>query len=194
MLSLHSLLRIYGFDPAKVRSMRHVVRPHEYPRLLESLRGDRSGFEVYASHQSARTEQMVVRYEDGATTHLAMFVALSDRRVMFVGLYRIVGLKRNVPSLFIPIAEKVYENLEVLYTLEREPTLEKYVGRLFIDWGESDRAWVQKQDKSITAIESPPDPPFPGLRRFTVRVASVPNPSPFLAPAPGTSTRCLHSH
>lgn len=172
MITLHELLRLRGFDPTRVRSVRHVVRQHERGRLVASIRGDRRDFEAFASIQSAKTEDIQIRYGAG-TTHLAMFVVWTDKRTMFVGLYRIRGLDRTRRTVFDPIAGR-HIDAEVTYALERELPFEPYAGKMIVDWGGGDRAWVQKQDKRIVAIEAPPDPEFPGLRRFKRPISDIP--------------------
>lgn len=172
MITLHELLRLRGFDPERVRSVRHVVRPHERGRLVESIRGDRTAFEAFAAIQTAQTEERQIRHGAG-TTHLAMFVGWADRRTMFAGLYRIRGVDRSRREVFDPIANRPL-TAEITYDLEREVSLEPYVGKVFVDWGGGDRSWVQKRDKRIVAIESPPDPEFPGLRRFKRQISEIP--------------------
>ncbi len=173
MLTLHFLLRACGIDPGVTRSMRHRAKDRaEQVRMVRAVLAERSNFEIYASLQSEATERERVRHEAG-TQYLAMFVATPNKRVMFAGLYEIRGIERYPPEIYDPITLQ-FARPAVRYRLAVVPSMEEFVGRLFIDWGEGDRAWVQKLDKKIVAFESQPDPPFPGFRRFRCPIADVP--------------------
>lgn len=64
-----------------------------------------------------------------------------------------------------------------LYDLEIDQRLEDLSGRLVIDWGSSERAWIQRadnQNKSVLHIrETFQEPEFPGYLRFMEPLSKI---------------------
>jgi hypothetical protein len=169
-LSFGTLLRDANLDPKGVRLLRHQVSKGRSP--YTAWRDDRSAFETYQSIQRAGRRG----YFDGQ--YWASFVAAPAAKTLFVGIYkaRLAGpvLDGIIDPLggasLSPISHDQYETT-LAYPLS------EFVGRLYVDWGGSARAWVQRadrQDKIITEIHASfQEPEFPGFSRFKRQLSEM---------------------
>ena len=168
------LLEEAGISPVEVRLLRHqpVVGTK---RLIDVWRGDRALFDRFQSMQVAAKRSQFTR------PYWASFIGTWDGRTMFAGLYEV-----GTPTLIE--ADEVSEiggNLDPAgtcdrYPLSASPLLQRYEGRLYIDWGggpSGKRAWVQKaeaQDKAITELHlDAVEQPFPGLMALALPLSSI---------------------
>jgi hypothetical protein len=97
----------------------------------------------------------------------ASFVATPDKRTLFCGLYasRYIGVgDRDVRQ---PHREGKMDKAGHydLYELTLLDALKEYIGLMFIDWGDSPRAWIQRgTDKIITELHREfKEAEFPGF-------------------------------
>ncbi|WP_225040622.1 hypothetical protein WGT02_38665 (plasmid) [Rhizobium sp. T1470] len=79
-----------------------------------------------------------------------------------------------------------------VYEVDRLPSLSEYAGRLWIDWGDSYRSWIQRGDgKAKRLIElrrTLGDPPFPGFAAFIANLSDIESlPATWQAPLSATS-------
>lgn len=173
MLGFNSLLTTAGLEPAKVRLLRHRHRP-TYQRQVyqDAIRRD-PRFEVY---QSSQCNPTVVDQICSAEA-VAAFVLGPAGETVFVGLWRVRGSRKgHAPDPYrTPLKPVSGECSTVL--LERTPELDKYSGRIVIDGGGGERAWVQyahRRDKEIIEIRQRAEEPlFPGIGRFTCPLHQV---------------------
>ncbi len=159
-------------DPEKVRLLRHQDSKSDYGRKpYEMFKNDRKSFELYQSHQdSERRPHLKAEY-------WASFVGTPDKRTLFCGLYasRFVGVgDRDVPK---PHQEGMMDKAGHydLYELILLDALKEYRELMFIDWGASPRAWIQRQtEKVITELHREfKEIEFPGFSKFIKRLSEI---------------------
>lgn len=166
MLGFNSLLTASGLPLNTVRLLRHRPR-REYERLLyqDAIHGD-SRFDQY---QSGQTNPTVVDQMRSATA-IASFVVGPAGETVFVGLWRVIGSRNaHLRDPYVPPAKSSRQEGATIL-LERMSELGQYRGRIVIDWGSGERAWVQyanRRDKEIIEIRRRAEEPnFPGFSRF----------------------------
>jgi hypothetical protein len=168
MLTFRTLLATIDIDPRTVRLVRHQDRGPAGITPWTLWRAQDGRFETYQRHQG--------RPIFGDAAQIAAFVVTPDQRTLFVGLYDVVGCGNTPEDAKCPLTGCSLAG-NYFYDLKRSEALSQYAGRLFVDWGEGFRAWVQrahKQDKAI--IELSPeqaDPPFPGFVDFQGRISEI---------------------
>ncbi len=170
MLTFNDILRAEHIDPAHVRLARH-----------EAQRIGAGG--LYAVWRDAARRDLFEQYQRVQRRHVfpvgsfvASFVVTPRprRATLFVGLYNVAAVRENV-EVDSPIDRKRFTGY--LYDLTLDATLGDYRRRLSIEWGAATRTWVQRadrQDKSVVAIETHDEPPWPGFARFYVDIDEVP--------------------
>jgi hypothetical protein len=173
MLGFNSLLTAVGLDPSQVRLLRHRHR-REFQRLVyqDAIHHD-PRFEQY---QSGQTNPTVIDQICSAAA-IAAFVVGPARETVFVGLWSVMGSRRtNLPDPYMT-AVKPPRDGSATVLLERMADLEQYCGRIVIDWGGGERAWVQyanRRDKEIIEIRrTAEEPHFPGFSRFACGLHEV---------------------
>ena len=169
-LFFNSLLAQFQIDPASVRLLRHQDRRGRSP--YELWRDSRSDFDLYQHSQSVsnRAKLLAPRW--------AAFVVPPSGETLFAGMYRCCY--RGVNEL-----ENVWTHAQGsdppgtcdIYDLELDERFSDLAGRLVIDWGGSERAWVQRadnQNKVIVALrETFKEPDFPGFLRFAEPLSKI---------------------
>jgi hypothetical protein len=171
-LYFNMLLRDEGISPSDVRLLRHQTGkvPGRTPYTL--WRDDVGAFQRYQSTQDPTRRA----YFNGA--FWAAFVAPPTGGTLFVGLYEVTRIGLVPRGQIDPLtlrevgAEKglgAYDQYDCRPVAE----LSDYVGRLFINWGDSssaNRAWVQRaerQEKEILELTRVfQEDEFPGFTRF----------------------------
>lgn len=172
MLRFNALLLAAGFDPANVRLVRHRDPTHNRIIYDDAL-GRHPRFEQYQSGQGNPRVIALLR----SAEVLAAFVVDPRGHTIFVGLWRIRGLSEGYTPDPYRAPDPAPEDTSVVFDLPRMTELDEYSGRVIVDWGGGERAWVQyahRQDKRIleirrTAVEEP----FPGFARFGCRLHEV---------------------
>lgn len=178
VIAFNTLLLIAGFDLSKLRLLRHqqpaATRGHS---VYEIWRDDRPAFEAYQSVQGVGAHKTLVN-----STHWASFVGTPQGETMFVGLYRAKHLGLSSTDLVSHTTGAIDPAGSVhLYELLELQDYNDFVGRLFIDWGEAKRAWIQRGDgkpKAIVEIKREfTEPAFPGyleLIEALSRISTLP--------------------
>ena len=177
-MMFNSLLSQIGLIPADVIMLRHQDRSAEPGRTpYELWRDNRPGFEIYQSVQSIKNRPRLSR-----TPAWASFVVTLDGATMFAGLYAVkyVGLLvEDRPCPHKNAVDRAGRSDD--YELKRDDRLIDMEGKLFVDWGEGTRAWVQRADRqNKPIIELRPEfkeREFPGYLGFMEplsRVAALP--------------------
>jgi hypothetical protein len=171
-LTFKSALTDAGIDPTKVRLLRHQDSTADYGRTpYELFKNDRPAFELYQSHQSRKRRSYL------KADYWASFVGTPDLRTLFCGLYasRYVGVgDRDVP---LPHRQGKIDRARHYdqYELTLLDAMKGYSGVLFVDWGDSPRAWIQRRtDKVITELYSEfEEAEFPGFSKFIKRLSEI---------------------
>ncbi len=175
-LRFNMLLADAGIDPPDVRLLRHQTRKVSGKTPYSLWRDNCAAFEQYQSTQKSTKRA----WFNGQ--YWASFISPPQGGTLFVGLYR-VNRSGSVPEGTIdpftnevvggPNKEAPYDQYE--YTLMEE--LSAYRGRLFIEWGASERVWVQKadnQDKEIIMLtEILQEDVFPGFIKFSRSLSEI---------------------
>lgn len=154
MLTFNQLLHRGGLDPVNVRLVRHKPGHHHRREICDAaLRGE-PRFREYQELQD--TEQVITQFR--AARHLAGFIVEpTTKQTLFIGVWDVLG-EREVKPPHVGFNTQLRDEFDV------------YRGRIVIDWGDGERAWVQradKQDKAIVEIrQRREDPAFPGFARL----------------------------
>jgi hypothetical protein len=177
-LLFNNLLLDNGLALGDVRLLRHAESgPREGRTSFELWRDDRALFDQYQSIQAA---SMRAHFD---SQFWASFGATIEGATLFLGIYRVrlLGLLEadnlNLVTGGIDKGGKCHR-YEVTLT---EHSLNDCSGRLYIDWGEGTRAWVQRADRRNKPIielrRRFEDPDFPGFNEFIEplsRIESLP--------------------
>ncbi len=169
----NSALQEAGLVPAKVRLLRHKDHRAAKGRTpYELWRDARPQFELYQSTQGTNYETRL------SAPFWAAFIVTPADQTMFVGLYT-VGPKRlldqDQPR---PHAEGVDPAGSChLYQLTLDKRLEDLIGRLIIDWGPGERAWIQRADQQNKVIQELrlrfQEDEFPGFLNFIAPLSKL---------------------
>ena len=172
MLRFNTLLVAAQIDPTGVRLVRH--RDPIYNRAIyEDAIRRHPRFEQY---QSGQENPRVVSLMQSAKV-LASFVVDPRGQTVFVGLWRVRGSENRYVQDPYRTPDPAPKGSSIVFDLERMTELDDYSGRVIVNWGGGERAWVQyaqRQDKQIielrrVAIEEP----FPGFARFGCRLSEI---------------------
>jgi hypothetical protein len=170
----NSLLAQFELAPKDVILLRHQdTRAATGKTPYELWRDNRPVFYSYQSTQSIENRSKFTR-----APFWASFVATPDGATMFVGLFaaKYMGvLEKDTPKLQndgVDLAGSC-DTYELLLD-ERLADLE---GKVFIDWGDGTRAWVQRADNQNKPFrELRPEfkePDFPGFLNFREPLSKV---------------------
>jgi hypothetical protein len=175
-LKLNMLLSDEGIDPAGVRLLRHQTKEVDGRTPYILWRDNPEGFEAYQSTQDPDRRA----YFRGA--FWASFVSPPDGRTLFVGLYAVRLLETLPVGKIDPFhgraigADKDWTHYDQ-YECLRVPQLSAYVGRLYIDWGDSKRSWHQRadlKDKPILELDRAfQEEAFPGFTRLVRPLSEI---------------------
>lgn len=166
MLTFNMLLREAQIPLSDVRLLRHKDQRAEKGRTpYELWREDRQKFELYQSNQAITNRS---RLNAG---HWASFVGTPNDRTLFAGLYAVAYLgllKVDMPKPQMDGVDKAGSC--DAYRLTKLEPFASLDGRLFIEWGEGKRSWIQRadtKDKPIVELMTYfKEPAFPGFLDF----------------------------
>lgn len=172
-IMFNTLLSAAGFDVSDVRLLRHKDARAEKGRTpYELWRDNRPIFDQYQSTQG------VVHESKLHVSYWASFVGTPNDETLFVGIYKVKGkklLEHDTPKPHM-------DGLDVagschIYNLELDTRVDDLIGRLLIDWGPGDRAWIQRADRqNKTVIElrtAFKEPDFPGFLNFVMPLSKI---------------------
>ena len=172
MLTFGVLLKAAGLQTSAVRLVRHR-HAARYQRTVyfDAIRRH-PRFEQY---QAGQGNPRVVSLMASADS-LASFVVDPAGRTVFIGLWRVNGTRPGqCPDPYTPPSPPGPHS--TIIDLERMPDLDAYSGRLVIDWGGGERAWVQyadRRDKAILELRRRvEEPQFPGIGDFNCGLHEV---------------------
>jgi hypothetical protein len=165
-LTFNMLLKEMDIPLAGVRLLRHKDQRAAKGRMpYELWRDDRKQFEAYQSIQAPNNRSKL------NAPYWASFVGTPADETLFVGLYAVqyLGLlKEDRPEPHMDGIVKAGSGDEYQLTLDQRFT--DLDGKLYIEWGEGKRSWVQRadhQDKRIVELRKEfKEPDFPGFLSF----------------------------
>ncbi|CDM59958.1 GIY-YIG nuclease family protein [Rhizobium favelukesii] len=191
MLAFGNMLDLAGIERSTVRLLRHQDNRHAgFPTPYALWRDHRERFEAYQATQSFASEPKL------RATYWASFVGVPERETLFVGLYAARLLGPLPADRQHPITGGIEPAGSCnVYEVDRLPSLSEYAGRLWIDWGDSYRSWIQRGDgKAKRLIElrrTLGDPPFPGFAAFIANLSDIES-LPATWQAPLSATRGIY--
>jgi hypothetical protein len=162
----NTILREANLSFTDVRLLRHKDSRSAKGRTpYELWRDNRPQFDSYQSTQGILNRKKL------RAQYWASFVGTPTEDTLFVGLYSVHYrglLEHDTPMPHTDGVDKA-GSCDV-YDLTLEQALSDLIGRLLIDWGSGQRAWIQhadKQDKPITELRKEfKEPDFPGFLNF----------------------------
>ncbi len=170
-LLFKSLLADAGIQPESVALLRH--RPRGIVDPFPIWRTNRDAFESYQSVQENRRRGYFRR------PFWASFAAVPGGKTLFLGLYRAELVGAVAPGSVDPLSDGLLDPANHdRYACTLMPELADFSGRLFIDWGGSPRAWVQRgnSDKPITELyDVYQEPNFPGYLEVIEPLSAIPS-------------------
>jgi hypothetical protein len=154
LFTFNQLLLRGQLDPADVRLVRHKPSRHHRRELYDASMKNEARFREYQELQD--TDQVVAQFR--AARQLAgFFVEPTTKQTLFVGIWDVLGERESAGP-------------HVAFNTRLRDEFDLYRGRIVIDWGDGERAWVQradKQDKDIIEIRKRiEDPVFPGFAKL----------------------------
>ncbi len=172
-IMFNTLLREAGLVLKDVRLLRHKDRRAARGRSpYELWRDNRGQFELYQSTQSLENRATL------EARYWASFLGTPAEETLFVGVYRVGNrclLKEDTPKPHMEGADKAGSC--DLYDLTMEQALVDLIGRLFVEWGQGERSWIQRadrQDKPIIELRTDfTEPDFPGFLNFLKRLSEL---------------------
>jgi hypothetical protein len=170
---LNTILLDAGFNLSDVRLLRHKDKRAAKGRApYELWRDNRGIFEQYQAIQSLQNESRLRAH------YWASFIGTLSDETLFVGIYNVKGRKLLEQDMTRLHADGIDEagNFHT-YELELDVRLSDLIGRLLIDWGLGDRAWIQRadqQNKRITELRTEfNEPDFPGFLNFIEQLSRL---------------------
>jgi len=134
------------------------------------MRHDDPAFRAYQEAQGSA--QVVAQFR--AAKHLAGFVVdPTSKQTVFMGIWDRVGERPPTDDGFGSVAQPE----TVAFETRLRKQYDDYRGRLIINWGDGERAWVQRadlQDKPIIEIRKEREAPaFPGFMAFRLALDQI---------------------
>jgi hypothetical protein len=172
-LRFNTLLFQAGIAPAAVRLLRHQDSRSAKGRTpYELWRDDRPKFEAYQETQSFPNRSKL------RSDYWASFVVTPGGETLLAGFYgcRYLG-ENDVERAWQHAAGSNPVGTCDVYGLAPDDRLNDLAGRLVVDWGNAERAWIQRadnQDKIVRLIrETFREPDFPTFARFISSLSKV---------------------
>jgi hypothetical protein len=164
-----------GLSLKDVRLIRHKdKRAMKGSSIYELWLDNRDKFEWYQSTQKIKDRKKL------NAPYWAVFVVNPSNETMFVGIYSVnyLGLlEKDTPMPHMKGIDKA-GSLDV-YKLVLNEKLSDLIGKLVIDWGPANLAWVQypiRRNKSITILRKAfQEPEFPGFLNFIKPLSKLQN-------------------
>jgi hypothetical protein len=170
MFTFNRFLRAANLDLGEVRLVRHKPSPDKHRQVFDAAM---SGDVRFQSYQELQGNKRIVS-QFRAAKHLAGFVVEPiTNQTVFMGIWDMKGERTPTEDGFYPL----HSDTVAFETLVR-PDFDDYRGRLIVDWGKGERAWLQRadqQDKPIIELRKErQDPAFPGFNLFRIKLDEVP--------------------
>jgi hypothetical protein len=165
-IMFNSVLLAAEFNVGDVRLLRHKDKRATKGRTpYELWRDNRAQFDMYQATQGVKNEGKL------RALYWASFVGTPTDETLFVGIYGVKSrrlLEQDTPKPHMGGVDEA--GSYHVYELSLETRLDDLIGRLLIDWGPGERAWIQRadqQNKPITELRTEfKEPDFPGFLNF----------------------------
>jgi hypothetical protein len=174
LIKFNSILVAANIAVTNVLLLRHKDQSATKGRSPYKLwRDDRPAFQTYQSTQSFDNRPKLTR-----ARYWASFVGTPDGETMFVGVYH--ATYRGLLEQGTPRPHK--DGIDIagscdVYDLTIHADFEDLTGKLFIDWGEGLRAWIQRadrQDKTVKELRPAfKEATFPGFLNFMEPLSKI---------------------
>jgi hypothetical protein len=174
-IGFNTILKEAGLNLADVRLLRHKDKRASKGRSpYELWRDDRQQFELYQSTQSFENRNKL------RAAHWASFIVSPSDETMFEGLYSVKYRGVLEQDTRMPHMEGMDKAGSCdVYDLTLENALSDLIGRLIIDWGAGERAWIQRADRQNKHVEELrrefKEPDFPGFLNFIAPLSKIEN-------------------
>jgi hypothetical protein len=131
----------------------------------ELWRDSRDQFDLYQSVQSVLNEAKL------RAPYWASFVGAPGAETLFAGLYAVKNRRLMERDTAMPHMDGIDKaGSRHVYDLTLKQSLGDLIGKLVIDWGPGDRAWIQRadqQNKEVRELRKEfKEPDFPGFLNF----------------------------
>ena len=172
-IKLNTILTEAGLNAAEVRLLRHKDNKALKGRTpYELWRDSPELFHLYQSTQGFHNREKL------KSKYWASFVVSPSGETVFVGLYQVKYKGISEHDIPKPHMEGVdLAGTFDMYELEKQSTLSDLVGKLIIDWGPGERAWVQRADrrnKDVLELRAEfKEPEFPGFLNFIEQLSKL---------------------
>ncbi len=173
MLTFGNLLDLAGIDRGDVRLLRHQDNRYTGFHSPYTLwRDHRDRFETYQSMQAFGDEAKL------RAPIWASFVGVPGKGTIFVGMYSSSLIGAQPEEREHPITGAIEPAGSYnLYRTELLPALQEYAGRLWIEWGDGYRSWIQRGDrlpKPVVELRRDlGEPPFPGFQALVMQLSEI---------------------
>jgi hypothetical protein len=167
----NSILDSIGLQPDEVVLLRHQDN-YAIRSPYQLWRDDREAFDFYQGVQNIKRRPALSR------PIWASFVGTPDGKSLFTSLYiaEHVGLLDHDRMRVQSSGYDRAGSLD-LYRLIRDPALAEYEGKLYIAWGNGQRAFVQRADRMNKPVSELRDdfsePPYPGHLNLISRLSEI---------------------
>jgi hypothetical protein len=171
MITFNTLLEDSGLDPKTVRMARHLDTQSRAKVTPYSVwRTDEQAFAIYNRIQEPK------KFSKAA--FVASFVVTPAKETLFTNIFRNNGPGEVPLETYCPVSgENRYGTQSIFYDLIPTDHLAGYQGRLIVDWGPGERAWVQWADRKpkpiIEVRKQFEEPSFPGFEEFSVHLDAL---------------------
>jgi hypothetical protein len=146
--TFNELLVKAGYSLKDVRLLRHQDKSADKDKTPYLLwNNNRPKFEWYQATQSFWNRPRL------DAPFWAAFVVDFSGRTIFVGLYRVSNRRPLEKDSLNPHCEGINKAGSCdQYDFQLENAMQKYIGKLVIDWGAGKLAWIQRADKQKKQI------------------------------------------
>lgn len=172
-IMFNTILREAALPLSDVRLLRHKDQRAAKGRTpYELWRDNRQKFELYQSTQGIKNRKYL------NSRYWASFVGTPNNETIFVGLYGVKYRGLLVQDTQMPHMDGVDKAGSCdSYELTIEQGFGDLDGKLFIEWGQGKRKWIQRadrQDKRITELRTEfKEPDFPGFLNFIEALSKI---------------------
>jgi len=172
-IGFNTLLKEAGLNLGDIRLLRHKDKRSSKGRSpYELWRDNHQQFELYQSTQSFENRSKL------NAPYWASFVVSPSDETMFVGLYSVKYQGVIIQDRPMPHMDGIDKAGSCdTYDLKLEKSLSELIGRLIIDWGAGERAWIQRADRQNKQVHELrrefKEPEFPGFLKFIEPLSKI---------------------
>lgn len=147
-LMFNLILLDAGFNLSDVRLLRHKDSSSEKGRSpFELWRDDWEQFKFYQATQRIKNASRL------KAPYWASFVVTPEDETLFAGIFSVKNRRLLEQDMPMPHRDDVDKAGSChIYDTSLETRLSDFIGKLVIDWGLSNRAWIQRADNQNKQI------------------------------------------